>query len=266
MATFDTVDPDGFVRPAYGEPENGRGAWTREGIDFDYRYAMADEPSQRIGTRAEVSLDHWSVAAGSYAIQRRLVELGNMDPVGPNEKGIYGSRTRQAVRAFQADNEDPDGGARLHVDGIVGRSDARALFTPMITAAEKRHDIPRRLLLGETNHESMLDPGAVGYFIYYPDYRGVDRAMSQINAKANPQVSWHEAYDPRFALDWSARRMRSYFDGFRQRYPKTGTLALWDAAVCAHNNPSAAWQWARDGHPPTEAAAKYVSGVKHARY
>lgn len=266
MATLHSVNPEKFVDQSAGDPANGRGAWTRMGIDFDYRYALSKDPAQRIGTRAHISLDHWAVAAGSYAIQLRLIKLGYMEPLADTERGIFGPRTVAAVKAFQESSTDPDGGAKLAVDGTVGRSDARALFTPVILAAERRYDIPGRLLLGETNHESALDPGSVGYFIYYPDYRGVDRGMSQINSKSNAQVTWEQAFGPEFSLDWSAKRLRTYFEQYNSRYPSQDDSVLWDAAVCAHNNPSAASKWAAQGYAPTDAAAKYVGSVKAAIY
>jgi peptidoglycan hydrolase-like protein with peptidoglycan-binding domain len=266
MATLFEVDPETFINQAASEPANGRGAWTRKGIDFDYRYSLAPKKSLRIGKRCEVSLDHWAVAAGVWAIQRRLRSLGYMDEIPTNLRGIFNYRTKQAVKRFQADNRDPDGGAELVVDGTVGRSDARALWTPVIDKAERMNGIPNHLLLGETNHESALDPGAIGYYIYYPGYRGVDRGMSQINSLYNPQVSWMDAYHPHTSINWSGERLRSYYNKYKKDYPDQPDDVLWDAAVCAHNNPSAAGTWARTGNAPTEQAAGYVQAVKNAIY
>jgi hypothetical protein len=266
VTTFDQVDPESFISTKAGTPEHGRGAWTRTGIDFDYRYRVHPKPKQRIGNRAEVSLDHWAVAAGSYAIAKRLNSLGYLNTIDESRLGVYNLRIARAVKRFQADNHDPDGNVKLTVDGTVGRSDARALFTPLITAAETKYGIPRRLLLGETNHESALDPGAIGYFIFYPDYRGVDRGMSQINSKANEQVSWMKAYDPEYSIDWSAKRMRGYFDLYHKLYPERKKSVLWLAAVCAHNNPWAASQWAKTGVAPTDSSAHYVNSVRNARF
>lgn len=265
MAIYTAVNPESFIDGST-KPANGRGAWVKRGIGFDYRYALAEDPAQRIGTQCEKSLDHWAVGIGCYAIQARLVELGHLSRVGEGEKGIFGPRTKAAVEAFQKASRDPAGGMRLDIDGTVGKSDTRALFTPLLEESENEYDIPDRLLVGETNHESALDPGAVGYFIYYPDYRGVDRGQSQINSRANEQVSWDQAFSPPFALDWSAKRLRSYYDRFKRDYPKTENTQLWCAAVCAHNNPSAAGKWAKDGGPPWKSAGDYVNSVLNARY
>lgn len=262
---FFEVDPESFIKPAQQLPAHGRGAWTRAGIDFDYRYALAPSGS-RIGTVAEKSLDHWAVAVGCYAIQKRLVALDVMPVVAPKSRGVFNAHLQDAVIRFQLSGVDPQTKASLVDDGTVGMSDARALFTPLIVDAEKRYGIPDQLLLGETNHESRIDPGALGYFIYYPDFRGVDRGVSQINSKAQVATSWVEAFDPTFAFNWSAKRMRGYYDQFKKSSPKLTDTVLWDAAVCAHNNPSAATSWARDGFAPTEQAASYVAAVRAARY
>lgn len=258
------VDPASFVDEV-SEPAHGRGAWNRNGIDFDYRYAVAPAGEQRIGTRCEDGLAYWAVGAGCLAIQRRLSTLDFYDMIA-DERGVFNRRMRTAVKAFQLQNVDPMTGAQLESDGTVGTTDARALFTPVVLEMEVKYSIPDKLLLGETVHESAMDPGAVGYYIYYPDYRGVDRGMSQINSRANGVVSWKDAFSPPFSLDWSGRRMRTIYDQFKGTYPTTSEFELWNAAVCAHNNPSAAARWARDGFPPTTDAAKYVEAVRNSTY
>jgi peptidoglycan hydrolase-like protein with peptidoglycan-binding domain len=159
---FNQVNPEKFVEPLHGKPANGRGAWTRTGIGFDYRYMINPETQPRIGTVCERSLDHWAVGAGTWAIQSRLIALEYLPPIANAEWGIFGPKTEAAVSTFQQGNLDPAGkGVRLAVDGTVGRSDARALFTPLIKVAQADYHIPDDLLLGETNHESRLDPGAL---------------------------------------------------------------------------------------------------------
>lgn len=266
MTTFTQVDPNVLMDVDGHRPANGRGAWVREGIGFDYRYAINPAGQPRIGTVAERSLAHWAVAAGAWAVQARLTSLGHLVTLPESERGIFGPKTRAAVRAFQAVSRDPDGGAALQEDGTVGRSDARALFGPLLASAEHKYSIPSRLLVGETNHESRLDPGAVGYFIFYPDYRGVDRGMSQINSRANPSVSWRQAFDPVFSIGWSGARLRRAHDDFKAANPKQVEAVLWDAAVCNHNNPAAARRWAELGYAPTPEAAKYVSDTLAARF
>lgn len=281
MATITQItDPEArFVNTTRQTPANGRGFWNRQGIDWTWRYEY--QPNQpKIGTQAEKSLAHWAVAAGCYGYQIILNRLGHLRDLSPSERGLYGPATRDAVKAMQSATRDPADDRPLYVDGTIGQSDARALLTPIIDAAETEHGIPDRLLRGETNLESRLDLGAVGYYIYYsalrkqPDgtlanvveYRGVDRGASQINSASNAHVTWAQSYDPYFAVDWSAERMRGYYDLYKRRYPEQATEVLWDAALLAHNNPTAAGSLARNGLPPTDSAAKYVNEAKAARY
>lgn len=259
MSRFDQVDPEKFINVSAKVPLNGRGAWTRAGIGFSGAYELAPEGEKRIGTQAEVSLDHWAAAVGVLAIQTELkartLDVGALD-------GIFGPMVDRAVRKFQTNNG-------LVVDGQFGRASARALFTPAIDAAEDTYDIPSHFLRGMINAESALDPGAVGYYIYYGEelsYRGVDRGVGQINSKAHPEISWLSAFNYRFAADYTADRLRDTFNSLRRTYPTTSISALWDAAIVSHNNPSAGRLWARNGVPPTEAAALYVSKVKTAIY
>lgn len=252
---FTKVDPEKFIDTQAAQPSNGRGAWTRLGIGDDYRYHYRTDV--KVGNEAEKSLDHWAVSAGVYAIQARLNALGFL-PDGFT-RGNFGSWTRDAVVAFQKEN-------KISADGTVGRSDARVLFTPIIDAAEKKYGIPGHYLRGEVNYESALDPGALGYYIYYPDYRGVDRSMCQINSRSNEQVSWEDAFKPWFSIPWSAKRLLNAYDQFRKDNPRQSNAILWEAAICNHNSPVWARQWAKDGIAPTSAAQKYVNGVKAAIY
>lgn len=265
MTVFHDIDPMlAFIRVNQSLPAFGRGAWTRTGIGFEYRYMINPVGQARIGTVAEKSLAHWAVAAGTWGIQERLISLGHMEPIDISEAGIFGPKTEAAVKGFQGRNNDPESGTALTVDGIVGMSDARGLFGSMIDDTELKYKIPERFLLGETNHESRLDPGAIGYYIYYPDFRGVDRGLSQINSKT--YADWFRSMSPAFAIDWSGARLRKAFDDFTKAYPSRAAATLWDAAICNHNSPAAAAQWAKNGIPPSDLAATYVSNTKAARY
>jgi peptidoglycan hydrolase-like protein with peptidoglycan-binding domain len=268
VPTYTTVDPETFIDLDLGLPAHGRGAWSTAGIGFDYRYMLNPAGQLQVGTRPDISLSYWAVAAGVHAIQRRLIQLSYMESVGPSEFGYFGLRTQAGVKAFQAQNKDPGTGLALSQDGTVGRTDSRALWTPLIDAAEKKSSIPQHILRGETMHESGLDVGAVGWFIYYgvSDYRGVDRGMSQINSRANGSITWAQAFDPVFALVWSAARLRTYHDSFEGEFTGRAQSIYWDAAICAHNNPTAARAWVRNSGPTTDAAAQYVTSVREAIY
>lgn len=246
---FEEVNPNKFVKPGIF----GRRAWTKAGIGDDYRYHY--RPGVKVGEEAEKSLDHWAVSAGVYGIQARLVALGFLKaPV----RGSFGYGLRTAVIAFQKD-------AGIEADGTVGISDARALWTPVIDAAESDHSIPDHWVRGQINGESSLDPGALGWQIYYPDFRGVDRGMGQINSEAHPEITWGQSYQPWTAIEWTAKRLRDSFDTFQRQFPKTPVATLWEAAVCAHNSPVAAYDWLKTGTPSPDAR-KYVDLIKAARY
>jgi len=64
-------------------------------------------------------------------IQSRLLELG-FSEVGPAD-GLYGDKTSQAVKHFQAGQQDASG-SPLAVDGLVGQHTWQALFAPVATA------------------------------------------------------------------------------------------------------------------------------------
>lgn len=282
MAQFHEVDPSSFIDIPAQLPATGRGAWTRLGIEIDYRFRLAPAGAPRVGTQAEKSLSHWAVSAGVYAVQKRLEGLGYWE-VSDNDEfhGRWGSGTDRAFRAFQKASVDPAGGARLTIDGLCGRADVRALWTPLIDESAEYYNVPKEYLRGQANWESFgLDPAAVGYYIYYAvkyrkadgtygtrvEFRGVDRGLSQINSLYNPDVTWHQAYDPVFSLAWSGKRLRTFYDKYKKANPAQDVQVLWDAAICAHNNPSAAALWAKNGFPPTEDAATYVSSVRGATY
>src|SRR4051812_43224768 len=110
MAQFHEVDPSSFIDLVAQTPANGRGAWTRAGIEIDYRFCLAAKDQERVGTQAEKSLSHWVVSAGVYAVQLRLEALGYWQ-VSDNEDfhGRWGSGTDNAFRAFQHENVDPAG-------------------------------------------------------------------------------------------------------------------------------------------------------------
>lgn len=265
---FSQVDPTKFIDTAHFTPEHGRGAWTRAGIGDDYRYHL--RRGVKVGDEAEKGLDEWAVSAGVWAIQSRLIVLGLLAPRKPENQGTFGRATKQAVIWFQQGTRDPEEDRRLEVDGTVGRGDARALWTPVIDRYTAKFGIPDRLLRGKLNHESRLDPAALGFFIYYERenalvYGGVDRAIAQINSKAQPQITWRQAFQPWTAIEWSARRMRNQRNEFKRDFPNRPDSMIWDAAVYAHNNPAGAEVWLEQGFP-TAAGAAYVSAVKAARY
>jgi peptidoglycan hydrolase-like protein with peptidoglycan-binding domain len=264
MTTFSGVDPAGFLLPV---GYTGRGAWTHDGIGFSWRYEVAPVMDERIGKHAELSLSNWATSAGVWAIQRRLINTGFLSvDYTVERRGIFNVDTQTAVKKFQTHNVDPAGSKKLDVDGTVGTSDVRALFTPLIDVAEVTYNIPGHRLRGETMHESALDPGAVGGSVYNgPAFMGVDRGVSQINSLQNAQVTWTQAYDVGFSLNWSAQRLRAKFDSLKKLHPKTSDAVLWDAAILNHNNPSDADKYAA-GEVVSSTSLKYIADAAAAIY
>lgn len=203
----------------------GVGAWTEPKA-----YRMAT-PTQ--------GKDPGRVNFAIQALQRALVihdfEVGSTD-------GVFGPRTRTAVRAFQVDRD-------LQADGIVGPTTARALFRPFVEDAERKLSIPDHLLHGQVALESNYDPGAQGKV----DDR--DRGLCQINSRWFPEMTDEKVYGrPRVVINWSGSRLRSAYDGLG--------VESWDPAIAHHNNPEMAQQWAHDGEAPNDQVATYVRLVR----
>lgn len=272
MSTFQEVDPTSFINEVKQLPENGRGAWTTRGIGFSRFYKLSPKGVPRIGSECEKSLDHWAVGAGTHAMRQRLVELELIDEATGENVGRYGTGMRDSVKAFQAANVDPVDDVQLNADGVVGFGTVRAMFTPVIDEASDAKNIPNNYLRGVLWHESWLDPGAVGYYIYYINYDGttryggVDRGLEQNNSRANTSVSWETAYDFRWSIEDAAKRLRGQYEKLKAKYPNRGDDVLWPAAIVSHNSPANGDSWARLGAPPTTQAAEYVQSVLKAIY
>lgn len=178
----------------------------------------------------------------NYAIQslQRALVIHEFEPGATD--GVYGSRTRTAVRAFQL-------AVGLQADGIVGPKTARALFRPFVEDAERKLSIPDHLLHGQVALESAYDPGAEGRV----DDR--DRGLCQINSRWFPEMTDELCYGrPRVVINWSGSRLRSAYDGLG--------VPSWDPAIAHHNNPGWAQDWAETGKAPNDQIANYVRLVR----
>lgn len=236
------------------EPEviRGRGAWTAIGKDNGARYyALIDgEPldgAPATGTVHHDDLHHLAVNYGVKAIQARLDAIGFRGRSGGRLvlDGVFGQKTKRAVRWFQAREGLAD-------DGAVGPTTSTELWRPLVWAYGIEHGGRPDLLWGMTALESAFDPGAVSSL--YKATNGADYGLCQINRHFNPTVTVAEAFDPTFALRWSALRLAATLD----HYSGKGAALQEHCAVAYHNSPVRADEWYRTGQPPTEQIANYA--------
>jgi hypothetical protein len=229
----------------------GRGAWTTLGKDNGSKFYRYIDRMSMDGRRPQSDLHHFAVNRGVRAIQTRINYLGYRPTlIGPIPvNGKFGHRTKLGVKWFQSEYNVP-------VDGIVGPVTARALWMPVVNAIGMREMSRPDLLFGMTDLESAFDPGAVSS-LYKVEY-GPDYGLCQINTHFNPNVTVGNAFTPRYALSWSAKRFAHAFNA----YDGKGYQLQADCAIAHHNSPVQADTWYFTGEPPTEQISKYVALVK----
>lgn len=201
-------------------PAAAGGAWT----PAVYEYGQAYSPTSPRGY-------------GVVAIKRELIYRSYGRGINP-ALPVYGWSVRERVKEFQR-------AKNLAVTGKVGIVTARVLFRARQRILEGRYRIPQELLCKVTDLESAHDPGAVGV-------DGNDRGLVQVNRLAHPTITDPLAYDPAYALDWAADRLRDAYLRFGD----------WEVAVAAHNGGyggAAAWQAA--GKPADTTLGRYVQLV-----
>jgi len=112
------------------------------------------------------------------------------------------------------------------------------------SVAAQRHNIPLSILYGVIDHESGWNHKAVGD-------NGNSRGLAQIFQPAWPGIHPNQAFNPIFALEWTAQKLRERFNQFGR----------WDAAVAAHNSPAAAQHLTNTGSFQNKKSASYVTDV-----
>lgn len=192
---------------------------------------------------------------GVRAIQMTLTRAGHAVDV---IDGHYAPQTEARCKTWQAANG-------LVADGVFGMKSARVAFGALVSGFEADFAIPDRLLCGMVDLESAWDPGAVGA-------NGYDSGLAQINLDPvgghGGAITAEQAYDPLWALRYTARRMVDAAGGFRARL---APLA-WRLAAGQHNSPLAAKLWldAALRQPPrldddSEASARVLRNVSYVR-
>lgn len=97
-------------------------------------------------------------------------------------------------------------------------------YLDLINNSAQANGVPPALLYGVIQHESGGNPNAINQ-----DSNGsVDRGLAQINSAAHPDVTAAQAYDPNFAIPYSAHYLANL-------YNKYGS---WDSALAAYNSGS----------------------------
>lgn len=234
----------------------GRGAWTTLGKDNGSRYYCflpgkpLDGNDSWVATRWAWDLHHIAVNYGVKAIQARLDALGYLGRGGRRlpVDGVFGQKTKRAVRWFQRGEHLPD-------DGAVGPVTSGELWKPLVWGYGIEHGGRPDLLWGMTSLESAFDPGAVSSI--YKETNGPDLGLCQINQHYNPTVSIDNAFDPNYALLWSAQRLERVL----RQYSGKGDRLQEQCAVAYHNSPVRADEWYRTGTPPNEQIETYAQLV-----
>lgn len=103
-----------------------------------------------------------------------------------------------------------------------------ASIVQLIDRASAQYGVPPALETALLQQESGLNPSARNVNAGGSAPGSVDRGIAQINSYWQPQVSAAQAYDPTFAIPWSARQLAS----LKQQY------GSWSAALQAYNSGS----------------------------
>lgn len=219
----------------------GRGAFSRVGKDNGSRYYeyVVDKPLD--GASPTKDVNYQAVNLGVKAIQNRINSYGEgYLPVD----GKYGSVTAEGVKWLQAKYG-------LYVDGVVGPATAKAMWRDLLIWFGGVYHAPASQLYGFMMLESVADPGAVGFTT--PS----DRGLSQINENAHPDITDEQAFDPVFAIDYTAKRLQDA----RIKYSGKSSELKNYCAIAQHNSPLWANQWYANGTPPNDQIKKYVDLV-----
>ena len=184
---FHQVD-EHLHRPRLRSASHGRGAWSRTGIGFDYRYALAPDGEVRIGQDRAVP--------GALGGRDRLLR----DPAPADRPGRAGQDHQVRVGRVQprhraGGGEVPGRGPRPRRRGRWTTTAPWAARTPGLfghPGVREAYGIPDHYLLREMYHESQLDP-ARSATTYYPDYRvwtGIARISKANGSPGSRPSTW----------------------------------------------------------------------------
>jgi hypothetical protein len=161
--------------------------------------------------------------------------------------GKYGSSTAAGVKWLQGKL----GFSLAGQDGVAGPTTCKALWHDLFIWWGGVYHVPASQLYGFVMLESAADPGAVG--VITPS----DRGLNQINLVAHTNITVEQAFDPNFAISYTAKRLGDA----RAQFSGKGVELKNSCAIAQHNSPLAAKQWYAAGSPPNETIKKYVDLV-----
>lgn len=176
-------------------------------------------------------LSGWDV----YALQTALKSKGHNLTLD----GVFGPATDASVRLWQE-------GRGLLKDGIAGIATQRDLALVVGQAARDLYRLPVKLLMGQIESESayILGNHTILYGQETPekDDDSRDLGVAQIN-DIHKGVSWVQAFDVGFALDFLAGEIREKHDRYLNAPLRTGFTRVsngraWRLAAGSWNRPA----------------------------
>lgn len=217
----------------------GRGAWTSTGKDNKSRYYEYILGKPLDGDSAGRDVNYEAVNLGVKAIQARINSFRYSPALLVD--GVFGLKSKVAVEWLQTK-------LGLYADGVVGPATCKAMWRDLLYWYAGVNQVPASHLYGFMFLESSADPAAVGYTT--PS----DRGLSQINLVAHPYITVQQAFDPHFAINYTADRLAKA----REKFSGKTALLQRDCSIAQHNSPLAAQQWYQAGVAPNEKIAQYV--------
>lgn len=231
----------------------GRGAWTLKGGLLPAKpggtgagyYRLAVDKEKPVGS-AWVTGSDTSDSAHSVNLAVRALQVA-FGMATPDLDGWLGPKTSAAGIAAQKK-------LGVEADGIFGPATMKALFAAHINRRADMYAVPRKILNGIVGYESAFDPGAVGV-------SGWDHGFCQINLGAHKDVSIEAAMNPEFALDFTAKDLRTVYNRTYVVKPGITSEFAWRVAILNHNSPKNAIYLRDTGEYPTAQSREYVEKV-----
>lgn len=177
------------------------------------------------------NLSGWDV----YALQTALNVQGHK----LTADGVFGPRTEDSVELWQR-------GSGLVIDGIAGIATQRDLALVVGQGARDDWHLPLKLLMGQIEKESGYQLGnhTALYGQETPDKADDSRdlGVSQIN-DIHKGVSWDQAFDVGFALNFLASEIREKHDRYlaaplREGFQRVDNERAWRLAAGSWNRPA----------------------------